>query len=96
MIFFSILSKNVQTNNWICVHVKQNKMNEVLLRCKAEVDATDEDVEVFKRGQIPTSYSGLCLLTCLYEHTGIVRLSLICRSYHSREWMRLSFRPINV
>lgn len=41
-------------------------------RCKTEVGATDADVQLIKDKKMPTSYAGLCLLTCLYETNGFV------------------------
>lgn len=40
-----------------------------------EVGASDEDLKLLADKKMPTSHSGLCLLTCLYENAGIVRHS---------------------
>lgn len=43
--------------------------------CKIEVGATDDDVKALVRKTLPNSHSGLCLLCCLYEKAGVVRLT---------------------
>lgn len=46
------------------------------MKCKDEVGASDEDVKTVADKKLPTSYTGFCLLACLYENAGIVRTYL--------------------
>lgn len=47
------------------------------MHCKTAVGASDEDIKMLYDKKLPTSHSGLCMLTCLYENAGIVSSSII-------------------
>ncbi|XP_037045781.1 uncharacterized protein LOC119081141 [Bradysia coprophila] len=44
----------------------------ILTKCQIEVDAPDDEVKLIVDKKMPTSHIGFCLLTCLYEHAGII------------------------
>ncbi|XP_075233407.1 general odorant-binding protein 19d-like [Lycorma delicatula] len=40
--------------------------------CKAEAQATDEDIASFRNQQIPTTKSGKCMLACMFNGSGLL------------------------
>lgn len=73
------LNKLNQCNETLEFHIHNKQGTDgaaaLLMKCKIVVGASDEDVKMIVDKKMPSTHSGLCLLTCLYENAGIVSFS---------------------
>lgn len=57
-----------------CLSEEHKKMAmEIAMKCKQEVGASDADLEMMKKHQLPTTHEGKCLNACLFKSGGTVR-----------------------